>query len=106
MILRVHFDPPGFFLNDPRLSVRLADRTLYEGSFKSGFDVSVDVPAGRHVLETAIHAPMGAGKRTQRIELGLCPEGGYRDVARVHAKLTYSRMWGNFDKTASISVKR
>ena len=42
MRLRVHFDSPGFFLNDPRVTVRVGDRTIYDGSFKSGFDVSVE----------------------------------------------------------------
>ncbi|MEZ4340196.1 MAG: hypothetical protein R3B82_26535 [Sandaracinaceae bacterium] len=104
MWLRVHFDPPGFFLNDPRLSVRLGDRTLYEGSFKSGFDVSVEIPPGRHRLETAIDVAGLARKQT--IELPLEESGGYRDVPEVHAQLAYSRFWGNFEKRASLSVKR
>lgn len=104
MRLRVHFDAPGFFLNDPRLTIRLGDRTLYDGSFKEGFDVSLEVPPGRHVLETAIDVA-GLARR-QQIELPLDAEGGYRDVPEVHAKLGYSRFWGNFEKRASLSVKR
>lgn len=102
MRLRVHFDSPGFFLNDPRVTVRVGDRTIYDGSFKSGFDVSVELP-GRHVLETAIDV---AGlSRKQKIELPLDNTGGYRDVPEVHAKLSYSRFWGNFDKKADLSVR-
>lgn len=106
MILRVHFEPPGFFLNDPRLSVRLAGRVLYDGNFKCGFDVTVNVPAGKHVLETEIHGPLGGSGVTQRIELSLDADGGYRDVPEVHAKLTYNRVRGNFHKRASLSVKQ
>src|SRR5690606_4864038 len=35
--LHLRFPPPGFFLNDPRLVVTLDSRTLYDGSFRSGF---------------------------------------------------------------------
>lgn len=64
MILRVSFAAPGFFINDPRVEVRLGDRVLYDGSFTNGFDVSIDVSPGRHTLETArsgrstAHAPI------------------------------------------------
>ncbi len=104
MILRVHFDPPGFFLNDPRVSLRIGDRVLYDGSFKSGFDVSVELPSGRHELVTAIG--VGGLQRRQTIELPLEASGGYRDAPEVHAKLSYSRIFGNFGKRASLSVKR
>lgn len=106
MILRVSFPAPGFFVNDPRVEIRLGDRVLYDGSFTSGFDVSVDVPPGRHTLETAIFASLGAGAKRQRIELPLDVHGGYRGVPEVHAELSYSRLWANFDKRASLSVKR
>lgn len=104
MILRVHFDAPGFFLNDPRVRVRVDNRVLYDGSFKDGFDVSVSVAPGRHVLETAIRNGMAETK--QRIELPLDESSGYREVPEVHAKLTYSRISGNFDRRVSLSVKR
>lgn len=104
MLLRVHFDAPGFFLNDPRVTVRVGDRTLYDGSFKRGFDVQVELPPGRHVLETAID--IAGVARKQRIELPLDTPGGYRDAAEVHAKLRYSRLWGNFDRRADLSAAR
>jgi len=105
MNLRVHFPAPGFFLNDPRLVVSLADRTLYDGSFTAGFDVTVEVPAGAHVLETRILGPMGTA-RVQRIELPLDAQGGYPDIPAAEALLVYSRISGNFKPRASVSVKR
>jgi len=103
MRLRVLFDPPGFFLNDPRLVLRVDDRTIYDGSFKSGLDVSIEVPPGDLVLETAIE--VGPVQRKQRISLPLGPGGGYRDVPEVHAKISYSRFWGNFSKRAQLSTQ-
>lgn len=105
MNLRVHFASPGFFLNDPRLVVSLADRKIYDGSFKSGFDVEVEVPPGAHIVETRILGVMGDA-RVQRIDLPLTAEGGYRDVPAVEAELSYSRVTGNFKRRASVSVKR
>ena len=106
MILRLFFPAPGFFLNDPRVEIRLGDRVLYDGSFKSGFDVSVEVAPGHHTLMTAIHAPVGNVARRQEIDLPLDNEGGYRGIPEVHAELSYSRLFGNFERRASISVKR
>lgn len=103
--LQVRFEKPGFFLNDPRLEVRLGDRKVYDGSFAAGFDVSVSVPPGRHVLETRIHGPMGTARR-QQIELMLNAEGGYRDAAAVCAELKYSRLSGNFKRRADLSIRR
>ena len=77
MRLRVSFEKPGFFLNAPRLLVRLDGRTLFDGSFKEGFDVSLDVQPGRHVIETFI-GPRPDFARTQRIELALTTAGTSR----------------------------
>ena len=104
MRLRVHFPAPGPFLNDPRVVVSLGHRTLYDGSFTRGFDVSVDVEPGDHALRTAIKGPIG--QREQRIALPLGPNGGYRDVPLVEVELAYSRITGNFKKRASISAQR
>lgn len=106
MHVRLYFPAPGFFLNDPRLVIQLDGRTVYDGSFKSGFDVSVEVQPGPHVVETAIHAPIGGLARTQKIELALDADGGYRGIPAVDARLEYSRMTGNFKKRASVSTKR
>ncbi|AKF10709.1 hypothetical protein [Sandaracinus amylolyticus] len=104
MRLNVSFPPPGFFLNDPRLVVTLGDRMLYDGSFRDGFSVSVEIEPGEHVLETAIHLA-GTIARKQRFELKLDPASGFRQVAIVDAKLTYSRLSGNFDKRVSLSTR-
>lgn len=103
MRLHVSFASPGFFLNDPRVVVTLGDRTLYDGSFREGFSVSVEIPPGDHVLETAIHVA-GTPAR-QRFELPLGDTGSYRGAAIVEAKLAYSRLTGNFDKRFSLSIR-
>lgn len=103
MRLHLRFPPPGFFLNDPRLVVTLDSRTLYDGSFRSGFDVSLELDPGVHVLSTAIHL-VGSVAREQRIELAIEPER-YRDVPVVHGMLEYSRMTGNFKKRVSLSAR-
>ncbi|UJR85886.1 hypothetical protein [Sandaracinus amylolyticus] len=103
MRLNVSFPPPGFFLNDPRLVVRLGERMLYDGSFRDGFSVSVEIEPGEHVLETAIH--LAGSARTQRFELKLDPASGYHQVTVIDAKLTYSRLSGNFDKRVSLSTR-
>jgi hypothetical protein len=104
MRLRLHFPPPGFFLNDPRLTVALDGRTVYDGSFKSGFDVEAEVQPGALTLETAV--AMGPGMaRKQRIPIDLTPEAGYRDTPAVAVRLEYSRFFGNFKKRVSIAVR-
>lgn len=104
MRLHLRFPRPGFFLNDPRLVVTLDQRTLYDGGMLSGFDVSLELAPGVHVLTTAIHL-IGSIARTQRIELPL-DEGRYRDVPVVHGTLEYSRLTGNFKKRVSLSAGR
>lgn len=103
MRLHLRFPAPGFFLNDPRLVVTLDQRTLYDGSFKNGFDVSLDVDPGTHLLETAIH--LGGIARKQQIPLALDGANGYRDVPVVHGTLEYSRLTGNFKKRVSLSAR-
>lgn len=104
MRFHLKFPPPGFFLNDPRLHVTLDERTLYDGSFRDGFDVSLDVEPGAHVLETAIHLS-GSLARRQRFEIVLDSTNGYRDVPVVHGTLEYSRLSGNFKRRISLSSR-
>ncbi len=104
MRLHLTVPPPGFFLNDPRLVVTLDQRTLYDGSFKDGFDVALELQPGKHVVETAIHLA-GSLARKQQIELVLDSSNGYRDVPAVHGKLEYSRLTGNFKKKVSLSAR-
>ncbi len=104
MKLQVRFEPPGFFLNAPRLVLRLGDRKLFDGAFKAGFNVAVDVDPGRHVLETTLFGPLG-DTQSQSIELTLDAAAGYRDARIVEAELSYSRLTGNFAKRAALSIK-
>ncbi len=104
MHLHLTFPPPGFFLNDPRLVVTLDQRTLYDGSFRHGFEVALEVSPGSHVVETAIHLA-GSLARRQQIELVLDAKNGYRDVPVVHGRLEYSRLSGNFKKRVSLSAR-
>ena len=102
MQIRLRFPAPGFFINAPRLVVELDGRTVYDGAFKDGFDVTLDVTPTRHEVKTAVYM-LGVAKR-QTIPLAL-EGGGYRDVPAVEAKLSYSRLAGNFDRRVSISTK-
>lgn len=96
------FDKPGFFANDPRVTVEIGDFVLYDGSFRDGFDVSLELPPGDHRVRTAIYVA-GLARR-QDIALPLASRG-YRDAAAVEAKLKYSRIWGNFSKKVSLSMQ-
>lgn len=102
MRVRLRFPAPGFFLNDPRLVVELDGRTVYDGAFKDGFDVTLDVTPGDHTIGTAVYL-LGSARR-QSIPLALCAPG-YRDVPAVEARLSYSRLSGNFDRKLSISTR-
>lgn len=102
MRVRLRFPAPGFFLNDPRLVVELDGRTVFDGAFKDGFDVSLDVAPGDHTIATAVYL-LGAARR-QSIPLALGAPG-YRDVPAVEARLSYSRLSGNFDRKLSISTR-
>jgi hypothetical protein len=96
-LLRVVFEKPGWFLNDPRVVVRLDESTLHDGSFTSGFERTVEVAPGPHRLTTAIH--VGGFQRKRAYELVLGGEGAYREgTGRWVARLDYSRFWGNFTK--------
>lgn len=91
--LRIVFPKPGFFLADARLLLAVDGRPAYDGSFKEGVDVTLDVGPGGHRLESRIE--MGALARTKQwdIEVGDAP---------VVAELAYSRFWGNFKKSLVI----
>jgi hypothetical protein len=96
-LLRVVFEKPGWFLNDPRVVVTLDDSTLHDGSFVSGFERTVEIAAGPHRLTTAIH--VGGFQRKREYEIVIGGAGEYREGAgRWVARLDYSRFWGNFVK--------
>ena len=94
----------GFFLFDVQLHVTLDGQPFYFGSFTSGFDVTVEVATGRHVLQTIID-PGGIGRqRLYEITIPAPESALYRgERPRVVAKLDYSRFWGNFSKKLDIS---
>jgi hypothetical protein len=90
--VRVLFENPGWFLLDVPLEVRLGDRVVHQGSFKSGFDATVEVPAGSHPLTTSL----GGRSREYAVEVGDAPDY----VAELH----YSRVWGNFTSDLSFQA--
>ncbi|MGF1468561.1 MAG: hypothetical protein ACFCGT_20755 [Sandaracinaceae bacterium] len=104
MELRVRFDPPGVFVNDPRLTVRLDDRVVFEGSFRRGFLVSKSVVPGPHVIETQIQlGPSLARTRRYRFDVEGQPPPGYRGSSpSLEARLAYSRFTGNFRRRLSV----
>jgi hypothetical protein len=94
-VLRVVFEKPGWFANDPRVVVALDDRTLRDGSFVWGFEMTLELNAGPHRLTTTIH--VGPLRRKRAYDFVLGDEGGYREGRGHHvARLHYSRFWGNF----------
>lgn len=92
--LTIKFDKPGFFLTDVRLVVSLDGAPVHDGSFASGFEVTVQVPPGEHTLET--HIDLGVFGRKRRSVLTLSPAAGWV------ASLSYSRLWGNFSKKVEL----
>ena len=93
--LTVRFPPPGFFLMDATLTVRLDGGAIYQGSFKSGFEVSGELWPGSHTLEASI--AMGMVQRTRSFAVELAPGQA------LTAELAYSRLWGNFKKRLKLS---
>jgi len=88
MILTLFFPPPGFFMADFPVEVRVDGEARHRGSFVAGFRLEITLDPGAHVVETVIGGAF-ARKRRYVVEV---PEGV---EARV-ATLDYSRMWGNF----------
>ncbi|MEM9189817.1 MAG: hypothetical protein AAGF12_11615 [Myxococcota bacterium] len=102
--LSVHFDPPGFFLNDPRLVVKVEGQVVHDGSFRRGFTASAPLASDRTVIETSLE--VGTLRRRRRIEVDLAAlrPDGYRESTEVlyEARLEYSRFWGNFKKRVDL----
>ncbi len=103
MLLRVRFDPPGWFANDPRVVLTIDGSPLFDGSFVRGFDTTVELAPGPHVLTTAIHlTDTIARRREYTIDApALDPERAH--PPGLEARLRYSRLWGNFDKRLDLS---
>ncbi|MFI5296692.1 MAG: hypothetical protein ACHREM_01225 [Polyangiales bacterium] len=94
--VRIAFPRPGWFLTDTRVVVRFNDSVIYDGSFRSGFEHSTQLPPGRHTLTTTID--VGLFNRTRSYELDV-PTTGLCEVT-----LSYSRFWGNFTKRLVVST--
>jgi hypothetical protein len=94
--LHLVFPRPGFFLTDVRVTLTLDGQLVHDGTFMSGFDVSVDVPAGRHALTSVID--LGIARRTREWALDV-PAGG------CDATIAYSRFWSNFSKKLAIVAR-
>ena len=96
--MRVHlvFLPPGFFAVDFPVTVAVDGVEQYRGSFVRGFSVELDLEPGRHAVTTRIGTGFLSKERT--IELSLDP----LVTDPLVATLTYSRMWGNFEKTLDL----
>ncbi|MBI2391680.1 MAG: hypothetical protein HYV09_18975 [Deltaproteobacteria bacterium] len=93
--LRVVFPKPGFFLMDTRLRVLLDGTPIYDGGFKAGVDVQVEVQPGTHALEARIAiAPL---ERTRSYSVTVAAD------ELLIAELSYSRFWGNFAKSLMTS---
>jgi len=94
-MLRVVFPKPGFFLADVRLVLTLDGWAVYDGSFKSGFDLLWPVADGPHRVGTVID--IGITKRQRFYDVMIAPN------AQVTLELAYSRFWGNFKKSPKLT---
>jgi len=89
--LRVVFPKPGFFLTDTTVQVDVDGRNVFQGSFKAGFELVVPVEPGAHRIDTRILLPPFSRKREFSVDVAAT------EVLTV--ELSYSRFWGNFDKS-------
>lgn len=92
--LRVQFPAPGFLLLDARLVVFLNGQTIYDGSFKHGFNVAFPFASGKHTIMTWIE--MRAMSRNREYTIEVPPEGCV-------VTLSYNRLWGNFERVPLVS---
>ena len=88
--LRISFPPPGFFIADVRVALHFDGNPIYDGGFKSGFELELPVSSGRHTLTTTIDLGVVQRRREYTIDVSA---GQARSVV-----LRYSRLWGNFTR--------
>jgi len=91
--MRIALPPPGFFLNDPHITVTVNHWPAYAGGFRSGFDVRFPVVPGPYLVIATLHAVVTREKRYP-----VTAAAGYA----VEVWLDYSRTWGNFTGTPRI----
>lgn len=87
--LRVTLPPQRFYITDVRVVLTVDGNFAFAGSFQQGFDVSLPVVPGPHVLSTIIELDPFRRTRDYAIDV---PPGG------LALELAYSRFWGNFKK--------
>ena len=92
--MRISFASPGFFVNDPTLTIHVNGWCAYAGSFRSGFDVRFPVVPGPLAIMTRIDV-LGMG-RTKTYNV-IATHGHAVEVV-----LDYSRLWGNFTGTPAV----
>lgn len=92
--MRISFPPPGFFVNDPTVTIHVNGWCAYAGSFRSGFDMRFPVVPGPLTVATRIDV------------LGIGRNKTYNVMAKhghaVEVTLDYSRMWGNFTGSPAV----
>jgi len=95
MVLRIRFDGlAGYGAIASTMVVKVDGSPVFAGSFARGCLVQVDVAPGPHTIETAIEIGASfARSRRYKIETSNAP---------AEAKLTYSRLWGNFMRTLEL----
>jgi hypothetical protein len=89
--MRIVFPPPGFFLNDPRVTIHVNGWCAYAGGFVSGIDVKFPVVPGPLTVTTRIEV-LGMGR--EKVYSAMAVHGHALELM-----LEYSRMWGNFTGT-------
>jgi hypothetical protein len=97
-ILRVVHPTPGFFLTDARLTVCLDGYAIYDGSFRSGFDVGGPISPGPHLLTTRLDVDLFSRSREYRFDIA----ADATSPATWVATLDYSRLWGNFARKLAL----
>lgn len=90
--LQVQFTPPRMLI-DAAVEVFLNGQKIGEGNFNQGVDLSTPVHPGRHTLDVRL------ALRSRRYTVDIDRPGRYL------CQLSYSRLWGNFDKTVRLSYQ-
>lgn len=96
MLVHLVFLPPGFFAVDFPVTVSVDGVEHYRGSFVRGFSLELALEPGHHEVTTRI----GTGFLSKERKLALTIDPLVTDP--LVATLTYSRMWGNFEKTLDV----
>ena len=93
--ITIFFEKHGFFLTDSQISVWFDDTPCFVGSFMNGFETTLSISPGTHMVKTVIQ--LGAIQRTKHFTVVIEPANGYR------IGLEYSRFWGNFKGALRVS---